>query len=224
MTEATVVAEAYLVENSEVVGGTEERRRESNDEGPLNIVQFLAQLQSLNPTRSALLAQVKQLVFQIENDKILQADDRRMLLNPSIRTVIRKLEEDYNNRGFNRPNCPVKRDLTFHYANLYVQYRETLQEKRESLRRRQQIDPPTPATATATAMGTTIRESLPSFTRLLESRRRNLPSTTNPSPPLSRANVFNARVGSTSSPSKTSRLDTLVLLLIGLYAIYYWFF
>jgi hypothetical protein len=91
----------------------------------MDILKFLSLLQQLNPTRSALMQQIQQLVTYIEHDKRLTNDEKNVLLNDDLRETIKKLKEDYDNRArYNRPNCPLRRDLTFYYANLYVKYHE----------------------------------------------------------------------------------------------------
>lgn len=156
-----------------------------NDEEQTDIVKFLAQLQLMNPTRSALLAQVQQLVFQIEHDKRLYPGDRSLLLNESMRTTIRKLEEDFNKRGFNRANCPVRRDLMFHYANLYIKYHEIIKEKKS----------PTPLNAPAIGEEVThtnndrARAQETSIWEDIRRRRNEVNNNTG-----NRTNVFNERI------------------------------
>jgi len=152
-----------------------------NDEEQTDIVKFLAQLQLMNPTRSALLVQVQQLVFQIEHDKRLYPGDRSLLLNESMRTTIRKLEEDFNKRGFNRANCPVRRDLMFHYANLYIKYHEVIKEKKS----------PTPLNAPAVGeeVTRTNDRARAQETSIWEDIRRRRNEVNN-----NRTNVFNERI------------------------------
>ncbi len=189
-----VVTEAFPVVDDQVArtlsSDTTQVLPNPNDEEQTDIVKFLAQLQLTNPTRSALLAQVQQLIFQIEHDKRLYPGDRSLLLNESMRTTIRKLEEDFNKRGFNRANCPVRRDLMFHYANLYIKYHEIIKEKKS----------PTPLNAPAigeeVTHTTNDRARAAQETSIWEDirRRRNEVNNNNNNNTGNRTNVFNERI------------------------------
>jgi hypothetical protein len=186
----------------------------SSDTDGMDIVRLLSQLQQLNPTRSALHQQLQQLIYHIEHDRGFSLSDRETLLNPPLRETIKKLEDDYNHRGYiNRPNCPVRRDLMFHYANLYMKYQEVNRSKSSLC---SPSAPPLPSPAVATSSSHLSSTVTP----------HAVPIQISPSD----SNSFNSRLRTQQlqqqiqKKKKVSDLITISVLLLLIYLIYKWFF
>jgi hypothetical protein len=184
-----------------------------NDTDGMDIVRLLSQLQQLNPTRSALHHQLQQLIYHIEHDKRFSITDRETLLNPPLREAIKKLEDDYNHRGYiNRPSCPVRRDLMFHYASLYMKYQESARSKSSPC---SPSAPPLPPSTVAS----------PSLFSSVDTPHA-VPVQISPSD----ANSFNSRLRTqqlqqqSQKKKKVSDLITIAVWLLIIYLIYKWLF
>jgi hypothetical protein len=151
------------------------------------------------------MQQLHQLMLYIEQDKRLNQDEKDVILNTELRGTIKKLEDDYNNRGFNRPNCPLRRDLMFHYANLFMKYQE-MTDAKKTLSQQSIYNPPPVVTAIPEAIAIDDTE-----TNRPSARQRNTGVRSN--------NTFNSRMESQRDQNERVRQskatgDAVVLLMI----------